>query len=82
MLSASLNKIFPSFLPVLLEKAYDPPVWDHEGPPTFINNLLKDSSFKVCLKSTFSDTHSQEMGVPQDSILSVTIFSVTALPSV
>ena len=37
---------------------------------------FSDRSFKVCLGSTFSDSHPQEMGVPQGSILSVTLFSV------
>ena len=58
-------------------------VWDYEGPPwlrgrlpKFISNFLKDRSFKVRVGSTFSDFHPQEMGVPQGSIMSVTIFSV------
>ena len=42
----------------------------------FISNFLKDRSFKVGVGSTFSDSHPQEMGLPQDSILSVTLFSV------
>ena len=42
----------------------------------FIANLLKDRSFKVRMGSSFSDSHPQEMGVPQGSILSVTLFSV------
>ena len=44
--------------------------------PNFIFNFLKDISFKVRVGSTFSDSHPQEMGVPQGSILSVTLFSV------
>ena len=44
--------------------------------PNFISNFLQDRSFKVWVGSTFSDSHPQEMGVPQDSILSVTQFSV------
>ena len=44
--------------------------------PNFISNFLKDRSFKVRVGSTFSDSHPQEMGVPQGSILSVTLFSV------
>ena len=42
----------------------------------FISNFLHDRSFKVWVGSTFSDSHPQEMGVPQGSILSVTLFSV------
>ena len=44
--------------------------------PNFISNLLHDRSCKVRVGSTFSDSHPQEMGVPEDSILSVTLFSV------
>ena len=70
-----------------LEKAYDT-TWkygimkDLHGfglrghLPIFIAHFLKDRSFKVRVGSTFSDSHLQEMGVPQCSILSVTLFSV------
>ena len=70
-----------------LEKAYDT-TWkygimkDLHGfglrghLPIFIAHFLKDMSFKVRVGSTFSDSHLQEMGVPQGSILSVTLFSV------
>ena len=44
--------------------------------PDFIGQFLSDRSFKVRVGSTFSDPHPQEMGVPQGSILSVTLFSV------
>ena len=44
--------------------------------PIFIAHFLKDRSFKVRVGSTFSDSHLQEMGIPQGSILSVTLFSV------
>ena len=44
--------------------------------PISIAHFLKDRSFKVRVRSTFSDSHLQEMGVPQGSILSVTLFSV------
>ena len=68
-----------------LEKAYDT-TWkygimkDLHGfglrghLPICIAKFLKDRSFKVQVGSTFS--HPQEMGVPQGSILSVTLFSV------
>ena len=42
--------------------------------PNFISKFFQDIYIKVRMGSTFSD--SQEMGVPQDSILSVTLFSV------
>ena len=70
-----------------LEKAYDT-TWKHgimkdlhgfglRGRlPNFISSFLKDRSFKVRVGSTFSDSHPQEMDVPQGSILSVTLFSV------
>ena len=38
--------------------------------PNFISKFIKD------IGSTFTDSHPQEMGVPQGSILSVTLFSV------
>ena len=44
--------------------------------PNFISNFLKDRSFKVQVGSTFSDSHPQEMGVPQGSIMAVTLFSL------
>ena len=44
--------------------------------PNFISTFLQDRSFKLRVGSTFSDPHPQYMGVPQGSILSVTIFSV------
>ena len=70
-----------------LEKAYDT-TWKYgimkdlhcfglRGQlPIFIANVLKDRSFKVRMGSTFSDSHPQEMGVPQGNILSVILFSV------
>ena len=39
----------------------------------FIQNL-SNRVFRVCLGSVYSDIHRQEMGVPQGSILSVTLF--------
>ena len=44
--------------------------------PIFITNFLENRNFKVRLGSTFSDVFDQEMGVPQGSILSVTLFSL------
>ena len=69
-----------------LEKAYDT-TWkygimkDFHGfgllahLPIFIAHFLKHRSFKVRVGSTFSDSHLPEMGVPQGSIMSVTLFS-------
>ena len=65
-----------------LEKAYDT-AWtywimkdlhrfDLRGRlPDFINNFMKDRYFNLRVGSTFSDSYSQEMGVPQGNILSV-----------
>ena len=41
---------------------------------TFIGNFLTDRQFQVKLNGTLSSVHDQEMGVPQGSILSVTLF--------
>jgi len=70
-----------------LEKAYDT-TWKygilkdlHEmglrgRMPLFIKDFLTDRRFKVRIGATLSELHRQEMGVPQGSILSVTLFSV------
>jgi hypothetical protein len=70
-----------------LEKAYDT-TWKHgilvdlhnmglRGRlPAFISNFLSNREFRVRVGSTLSDPHPQEMGVPQGSILSVTLFIV------
>ena len=70
-----------------LEKAYDT-TWKygimkdlHEAGlrgnmPIFIHKFLSDRTFKVSIGSTLSDPHKQEMGVPQGSILSVTLFNL------
>ena len=69
-----------------LEKAYDT-TWkygimkdvhdiDLKGRlPLFLQNILTDREFKVKVGSTLSELHKQEQGVPQGSILSVTLFS-------
>ena len=44
--------------------------------PIFVSQFLKDRYFTVWVGSTLYDPHPQEMGVPQDSILSVNLFSV------
>ena len=41
---------------------------------TFIGNFLKNRQFQVRIGSTLYEIHTQEMGVPQGSILSVTLF--------
>ena len=43
--------------------------------PMFIKNILFERTFRVCMGSTFSYSQHQEEGVPQGSILSVTLFS-------
>ena len=44
--------------------------------PTFINNFLSDRNFKVRVGTNISDLQDQKEGVPQGSILSVTLFSI------
>ena len=68
-----------------LEKAYDT-VWKYGvirylhkvglrgRMPMFIQNFLSNRVFRVRLGSVYSDIHGQETGVPQGSILSVTLF--------
>jgi ribonuclease HI len=68
-----------------LEKAYDT-TWKygilrdlHEAGlrgrlPEFISNFLANRLFRVRVGSCLSDAYNQEMGVPQGSILSVTLF--------
>lgn len=70
-----------------LEKAYDT-TWKYGimkdlhdmglrgNLPRFIQHFLDDRTFQVRLGSVLSDTHKQEMGVPQGSVLSVTLFSI------
>ena len=42
----------------------------------FISAFLNERQVRVRVGDTFSNPHNQEMGVPQGSILSVTLFSV------
>ena len=70
-----------------LEKAYDT-TWKHGilkdlheaglrgRMPIFISKFLENRNFRVRLGSTLSDPFEQEMGIPQGSILSVTLFSL------
>ena len=70
-----------------LEKAYDT-TWKHGilkdlheaglrgRMPIFIPKFLENRNFRVRLGSILSDPFEQEMGVPQGSILSVTLFSL------
>ena len=44
--------------------------------PNFFKSFLSNRYFNVRLGSTISDNFAQEMGVPQGSILSVTLFSL------
>ena len=70
-----------------LEKAYDT-TWKYgivkdlknlrlEGKmPIFIQNFLQDRRFRVRMGEVFSEEKQQEMGVPQDNVLSVTLFNI------
>lgn len=70
-----------------LEKAYDT-AWKFNIIKTlssfgvrgnmlyFIMNFLQDRTFRVAVGNNFSSTFSQENGVPQGSVLSVTLFLV------
>ena len=70
-----------------LEKAYDT-TWKYGilndlydmGPrgqlPIFITNFLNNRKFKVRLRTVMLDSFEQENGVPQGSILSVTLFGI------
>ena len=70
-----------------LEKAYDT-TWKYgimkdlqdlglKGRlPHFIQDFLSDRNFKVRVGSTLSESQEQEEGVPQGSILSVTLFGI------
>lgn len=70
-----------------LEKAYDT-TWRfgilkdlHQAGlrgrlPMFVADFLTNRHFKVKVNNTFSERHIQEMGVPQGSILSVTLFNL------
>ena len=42
----------------------------------FISAFLNERQFRVRVGDTLSNPHEQEIGVPQGSILSVTLFSV------
>src|SRR6056300_464138 len=69
-----------------LEKAYDT-TWKYGilrdlhdvglrgRMPTFISNFLSDRKFSVRIGTILSNLYEQEEGVPQGSILSVTLFS-------
>ncbi|XP_058816589.1 uncharacterized protein LOC131696031 [Topomyia yanbarensis] len=61
--------------------------WDIQGNlGVFIQNFLTNSRFRVCIGGTLSDKFREANGVPQGSILAVTLFLVrmnslfTALP--
>ena len=70
-----------------LEKAYDT-TWKYgimrdlrdlglkSRLPHFISGFLSDRKFKVRCGSTLSNMKNQEEGVPQGSVLSVTLFSI------
>ena len=70
-----------------LEKAYDT-TWRHGilqtllswgirgNLPVFINNFLNERMFRVKVGTTLSTLYVQENGVPQGSVLSVTLFAI------
>ena len=70
-----------------LEKAYDT-TWKygimndlHEiglrgRLPIFVQNFLSNREFKVRVGSTLSEAYNKEQGLPQCSILSVTLFNL------
>jgi len=47
--------------------------------PLFIESFLKNRQFHVRLGFSYSDLFDQEMGLPQGSILSVTLFAMFGL---
>ncbi len=44
--------------------------------PNFINNFLHNRQFQVRVGTSLSEQREQEMGVPQGSILSTTLFNI------
>lgn len=42
----------------------------------FLSNFLEERRFKICFKNVYSDEKIQENGVPQGSVLSVTLFQI------
>ena len=44
--------------------------------PQFIDGLSSKRKFRACVNSTFSYVKNQEEGIPQGSILSVTLFNI------
>ncbi len=58
-----------------MEKAYDT-TWKRGRLPLFISDFLKNRKFSVQIGATLSELYDQEEGVPQGSILSVTLFSL------
>nr|BDT63038.1 MAG: hypothetical protein [Trachysalambria curvirostris nimavirus] len=70
-----------------LEKAYDT-TWKHGilmklhdiglrgALPTFVQNFLTERKFRVRVGDSLSDQYVQQEGVPQGSILSVTLFAI------
>ena len=44
--------------------------------PVFVENFMRDREFNVRIGTTMSDNFIQEMGVPQGSIISPTLFNL------
>ena len=70
-----------------IEKAYDTTwrhgilrtlhSWGYRGHlPHFLSNFLSNRSFRIRLGRIMSDSHPLENGVPQGSVLSVTLFAI------
>lgn len=51
--------------------------WNIKGKMlTYITNFLEDRKFKVIIKNTASENKEQENGIPQGSVISVTLFLI------
>ena len=44
--------------------------------PSIISNVLSERELSISVNSTYSDIHEQKMGLPQGTIISVTLFSI------
>ena len=84
---AKLHNEYTTALFLDIEKAFDMcPKWGiskklHKmgfrgNLPIFIENFMKDRTFKVKVNNSFSDVKIQQNGVPQGSVLSPTLFII------
>ena len=51
-------------------------IWTTGHLPLFVQNFESERKFRVRVRTSLSDFNDQEMGVPQGSILSVSLFKV------